>query len=94
VRCSQQGSQRFLLRDNHQTLLSFALATAMVHVHELFRAGEITDDVEFANWFFFGRVVCGVCVCKIFAFTDIFGPLTIIVEEFQALRVFDKNVHG
>jgi hypothetical protein len=43
---------------------SLALAAAVVQVHKLFRPGEIADDVEFADGFFFGNFTRQVRVEK------------------------------
>jgi hypothetical protein len=70
-----------------------ALAPSVVQIDELFRLGKVADDVELAHRFLF----CDYKGCfrssKIFAFGDIFCPLTVAGEIFQLLRVFDEDVH-
>ena len=71
-----------------------ALAGAVVHVHELFRAGEISDNVKFSDGFSFGGREGGLRGGEFDAFVGFFCPTAIGGQIFQGLRVFDEDVHG
>jgi hypothetical protein len=73
--------------------LGNALAPSVVHVDELFRFVDEPDDVESADGLFFRHVQGGFGRPKGFAFGDIFCPLVVAGEIFQAFRVFNKDVH-
>ena len=66
-----------------------AFAPSMIHVDELFRLGDVVDDVEFVNEFFFRNLKCDFRRLKVFAFGGIFCPQAISGEIFQLFRVFD-----
>jgi len=70
-----------------------ALAPSVVQVDELFRLGDVKDDVKPANRLFLRNLKCSFGGPEAFAFGGIFCPLVVTGQIFQLFGVFDQDVH-